>query len=232
MPFQKLTVSFAGRTERQQAELLLEQFNRVPAGPVSVTFGANVDQWADCMAYNADKTRPLAMGSGATGQAKVMQELINLLNDPVNAALKERVNFLPLVTAGVSNFCVGFSNLFHGRLNARPVATGEQIEPLVADMRTRLAAAETIYGLSNQHTETLHDLQVGGGAQDTRAARALAEQFRLQIGAMLEAGGFRGAGVELGAGVEAFAGVSAVADSPEPVPGTPGSDAGAALLRR
>lgn len=212
MPFQKLTVSFAGRTEAEQAAVLLDHFRGV-GGEISVTFGANVDQWVSCQAYNAsDKSGRLDLGSGVTGQARVMQELANLLNDPANAEVKARVNFLPLVTAGASSCCVGLCNLFQGKLNTRPVATDEYIAPLVDNMRRRLEAHETVFGLSNQLTDAGHDLQVGGGAQNTRAANVLAEQFRYSITAMLDAGQFRGLPID----ITPIAETTAAADSSNP----------------
>lgn len=184
MPYHKLSISYQGRTEAEQAALILEQMRTLDTKQsLSLMFCGNADQWRDCIAYNDDKSRALSMGAGATGQAKVMQELLKLLQQEANKSLKARVNFLPIVTAGRRSLCIGVSNLFHGSLNMRPLATASFVDPLAHHVRQQLEAGGAVIGLANQATSAEHLLQIGGGAQRGEGLGALVELYRASIDA-------------------------------------------------
>ena len=189
MPFRKYTLSYEGRSNQDQAEAFLAQLRRLrddeSVREMTVTFCGNADQWDECLRYNATKDR-LDLGSrGVTGQADVMKKLFALLNQPANAALKGMVNFLPAVTAGRKDCCVGLCNLFHFKANMRATADDRFVAPFVAQMTEMTDRNVTVLGYANQHTLPGEHMQIGGGAQDTAAARALAVTFHRAINTAL-----------------------------------------------
>lgn len=97
----RLSIDYKAFNERQQAAIILQQIRELPtvAETIGITFGANDSQVAQCEAFNRGERDSINFGLTATGQAKVMQELINLLQRDYNQTLRARICILPIVTA-------------------------------------------------------------------------------------------------------------------------------------
>lgn len=152
----KLIIDYKGRSERQQAALMLEEIRTMKEGTtVALTFCANDSQVESCEAFNKDSSHHIEFGQSASNQAKVMKELQALLRLKGNEKLLERVKFLPIVTVTTNAF--GVDSPLTDTNRAGFVETFEQQAKQFKDNGT------TILGFANLATPADRHMQVGGG---------------------------------------------------------------------